>query len=288
MLFATVNVSSARPRRSGSSKPVQPAKRRSQLRWSALISLAILLAFTPLAWLHAQTNLASITGTITDATGAAITNSNVVARNTATSASRSVASSATGAYSFSALPLGTYTITASASGFEASATTVELTLSGVSANLALTVGKASETVTISGASGTVALQTESADVSQSFSSAQLSLLPNTSGLSVLSIAVLGPASQPGTDEPEVGDEGFYNQTIQCREHLRPGNRAHPVPPGWSGECEPAHGHREYRRQHGGCAGRHHHPERLTGAVWPARCRQCHHPGWHELLPRFRV
>ena len=63
------------------------------------LSLAILLAFTPLAWLHAQTNLASITGTITDATGAALTNSNVVVRNTATNASRSVASSATGAYS---------------------------------------------------------------------------------------------------------------------------------------------------------------------------------------------
>src|SRR5882757_118409 len=212
MLFATVNVSSAGPRRSGAIKPVQTAKHRLQLLRSVLLALAIVLAaFTPFAWLHAQTNLASITGTTTDATGAAIANSNVVAQNTATSASRSVTSSATGAYSFPALPLGTYTITASASGFEASATTVELTLSGVTANLTLTVGKASETVTISGASGTVALQTESADVSQSFSSAQLSLLPNTSGLSVLSIAVLGPASQPGTDEPENGDEGFYNQ-----------------------------------------------------------------------------
>jgi hypothetical protein len=211
MWFATVNMSLAGLRRSGSSKAVQPAKRGPQLRRSVLLSLAILLAFTPFAWLHAQTNLASITGTVTDATGAAIANSSVVAQNTATNASRSVTSSGTGAYSFPALPLGTYTITASASGFEASATTVELTLSGVTANLTLTVGKASETVTISGASGTVALQTESADVSQSFSSTQLQQLPNTSGLSVLSIAVLGPASQPGTDEPEVGDEGFYNQ-----------------------------------------------------------------------------
>ncbi len=212
MLVETVNLLCAALRRSGPSRPLLPAKRWPQSRLSVLLSLAIVLAaFMPFSRLHAQTNLASITGTVTDATGAAIANSNVVAQNTATSASRSVASSATGAYSFPALPLGTYTITASASGFEASATTVELTLSGVTANLTLTVGKASETVTISGASGTVALQTETADVSQSFSSAQLSLLPNTSGLSVLSIAVLGPASQPGTDEPEVGDEGFYNQ-----------------------------------------------------------------------------
>ena len=69
MWFATVNMSLAGLRRSGSSKAVQPAKRGPQLRRSVLLTLAILLAFTPLAWLHAQTNLASFTGTITDATG---------------------------------------------------------------------------------------------------------------------------------------------------------------------------------------------------------------------------
>ena len=141
MLFATVKF------RSG---PRPSQQRRSQLRPSSLF-LAILLVFAPVSWLHAQTNLASITETITDATGAAIANSSVTAQNTATSASRSITSSATGSYSFPALPFGNYTITASASGFEASATTVELTLSGVTANLTLTVGKASATVTISGA-----------------------------------------------------------------------------------------------------------------------------------------
>ncbi len=206
MLFAAVIVSSASPRSTGSSKSFRKVRR------SALLCLAFLMAvFAPVVRLHAQTNLASITGTVTDSTGAAIANSTVVIRNTATNASRSVTTSGSGAYSSPALPLGTYSINASASGFEASTTTVELTLSGVAANLVLTVGKASETVTISGASGTVALQTETSEVNQSFSSTQLQQLPNTSGLSVLSIAVLGPASQPGTDEPEVGDEGFYNQ-----------------------------------------------------------------------------
>jgi hypothetical protein len=78
MLFATVNVSSAGTRRSGSSKPVHTAKPRPHLGRSVLFCLAtVLAAFTPFAWLHAQTNLASITGTITDATGAAIANSNL-------------------------------------------------------------------------------------------------------------------------------------------------------------------------------------------------------------------
>jgi len=162
--------------------------------------------------LHSQTNLASITGTITDSSGASVSNSNVVVLNKATSATRTAITTSNGFYSFPSLPLGTYTITASAPGFQASTTTVDLTLSGVTANLLLSVGNISETVTVSAASGTVALQTESAEVNQSFGEEQLRQLPNTSGLSVLGIAVIGPASQAGTDEPESGDASFYNQT----------------------------------------------------------------------------
>ncbi len=184
---------------------------RPHLAQFVYLSLILLAAFAALGVLQAQTNLASITGTITDSSGAAVVNGSVTVTNTATSAARTSTTSSTGFYSFPSLPLGPYRITASAPGFQAAATTVDLTLSGVTANLTLTVGTASETVTVSAASGTVALQTESAEVNQSFGEAQLVQLPNTSGLSVLSIAVAGPASQPGTDEPEVGDEGFYNQ-----------------------------------------------------------------------------
>jgi outer membrane receptor protein involved in Fe transport len=169
------------------------------------------LWLSPHNYLRAQTNLASIAGMITDSSGALVSNSKVTALNMATSAARTQTTGPNGLYSFPSLPLGTYTITASASGFQSSTTTIDLTLSGVTANLVLTVGKASETVTVSGASGTVALQTEDAEVNQSFGEAQLQQLPNTAGLSVLSIAVVGPASQAGTDEPESGDASFYNQ-----------------------------------------------------------------------------
>jgi outer membrane receptor protein involved in Fe transport len=165
----------------------------------------------PADLLHAQTNLAGISGTITDSSGALISNSKVTALNKATSATRTATTGSNGLYSFPSLPLGTYTITASAPGFQVSTTAVDLTLNGVTADLLLTVGKASETVTVSGASGTVALQTEEAEVNQSFGETQLQQLPNTGGLSVLSIAVVGPASQAGTDEPESGDASFYNQ-----------------------------------------------------------------------------
>jgi carboxypeptidase family protein len=199
-------------RHSDPANGVPSSNRRFSLRRFFFHPLAVLLAlFLSSGALQAQTNLASITGTITDRTSAAVANSSVKVTNKATSATRTVTTDGNGFYSFPSLPLGSYTITASATGFEASVTTVELTLSGVTANLSLTVGKTSETVTVSASSGTVALQTESSDVSQSFGETQLVKLPNSGGLSVLSIAVVGPASQPGTDEPEVGDEGFYNQ-----------------------------------------------------------------------------
>ncbi|MDR3734285.1 MAG: TonB-dependent receptor [Acidobacteriaceae bacterium] len=159
----------------------------------------------------AQTNLANISGTITDQTGAAVPQCTVVVTNKATSASRSLSTSANGFYSFPLLPLGPYVIEASAPGFQASTTTVVLTLNGVTADLSLTVGKASETVTVSSASEAVSLQTENATLDQSFSETQLAKLPNTAGLSVLGIAVQGPASQAGTDEPNNGDSGFFGQ-----------------------------------------------------------------------------
>lgn len=206
-------VCSATPGQSSFKSATHPFKRLSVLLQLVFLPLAAVLAvLMPLDSLHAQTNLAGITGTITDSTGALVSNSKVTVLNKATSATRTATTASSGLYSFPSLPLGTYTITASAPGFQASTTTVDLTLSGVTANLSLTVGNASETVTVSGASGTVALQTESADVNQSFGETQLQQLPNTGGLSVLSIAVVGPASQAGTDEPEVGDAGFYNQT----------------------------------------------------------------------------
>ena len=176
-----------------------------------VVILQICAGLGLLSQLHAQTNLAGITGTITDSTGAAIANSTVVVLNKATTATRTATTSSTGFYSFPSLPPGTYTIKAAATGFQAATTTVDLTLSGVTANLSLAVGKASETVTVSEASGAVALQTENAEINQSFAETQLEQLPNTGGLSVLSIATLGPAAQAGTDEWENGDAGFYNQ-----------------------------------------------------------------------------
>jgi hypothetical protein len=183
---------------------------------SGLGKLATLFTVIALAWacsspLHAQTDLGNIVGTVTDSTGAAVPNCRIEIKNNQTSALRTVTTDASGFYSAPSLTVGSYTITATGSGFKKATQTVDLTLGGVTGNFELNVGDVSQEVTVTGESGAVALQTGTHDVSVSVSPTQLVNLPNN-GRSILNIATLGPASQPGTDSGvDAGDETFYGQ-----------------------------------------------------------------------------
>ncbi|HMX28763.1 MAG TPA: TonB-dependent receptor, partial [Blastocatellia bacterium] len=83
----------------------------------------------------AQTSRGTVSGTVTDQTGAVIAGANVELTNTATTVKRTTVSNGEGLYRFDAVDLGTYTIKFTASGFGA------LTKSNVvvSANLTSTV-----------------------------------------------------------------------------------------------------------------------------------------------------
>ena len=186
---------------------------RNTLLSGRYLALAIIIfalsAYVPQA--NAQTDLANIVGTITDSSGAAVPNSQVEIKNEQTSAIRNVTTDANGFYSAPSLTVGTYSITVAVPNFKKSTQTAVLTLNGLTANFQLTVGSTSQEVTVNGAASSTALQTDSHDVSVSLSSAQLVNLPNN-GRSILTIATLGPASQPGTDSGvDPGDESFYGQ-----------------------------------------------------------------------------
>ena len=87
---------------------------RSHLGATALL-LALAL-FMPLAAL-AQTFRGGINGTVTDQSGAVIAGASVEALEVATNVSHKTISSSGGEYSFQEIPLGTYTVTVTASGF---------------------------------------------------------------------------------------------------------------------------------------------------------------------------
>jgi outer membrane receptor protein involved in Fe transport len=93
---------------------------------------------------------ASLNGTITDASGAAMPNAKVTVTNTATGLTRNTQTSDIGLYRFTGLPVGSYDLTVDAQGFKtAKRTDVPLQV-GASATLdvRMEVGAAQETVSV--------------------------------------------------------------------------------------------------------------------------------------------
>ena len=70
------------------------------------------------AMLLAQTFRGTILGTVTDPSGAVVAGATVKVHNTGTGLERSATTSADGSYSFPELPIGTYTVTVTQSGFQ--------------------------------------------------------------------------------------------------------------------------------------------------------------------------
>ena len=84
----------------------------------------IILAFFVLAAtsLMAQTFRGTILGTVTDPSGAVVPGAKVAVRNVNTGQERTTQTSADGSYSVPELPIGTYTVTVTQSGFQTSVT----------------------------------------------------------------------------------------------------------------------------------------------------------------------
>ena len=66
----------------------------------------------------AQVTTADIVGTVTDASGAVLPNAQVTIKNLGTGISRSMATNATGNYTFTLLPIGSYSVTVEVTGFK--------------------------------------------------------------------------------------------------------------------------------------------------------------------------
>ena len=112
---------------------------------SGILPLGVLLASIALA----QTDRGSITGTITDSSGAVVPNAEVFVTNTETGLKYETLTTATGNYTLGSLPAGVYSLTIKAAGFKPY--TQEgihvIVVQTARVDVALQVGSASETVT---------------------------------------------------------------------------------------------------------------------------------------------
>ncbi|MGA8597835.1 MAG: TonB-dependent receptor [Bryobacteraceae bacterium] len=147
------------------------------------IALCGLLVFATLVAVfdaNAQVLYGSLTGNVSDPTGAAVTNATVEALNMATGISKHAATDAHGLYLITDLQPGPYKITIRATGFaELVQTGIELKENSVvRTDARLQVARQNEIVTV--ASTTEALQTDRADVNTQLSSTQVANLPSTS------------------------------------------------------------------------------------------------------------
>src|SRR6266851_6439071 len=123
---------------------------------SALVILAVTIAASPA---NAQASGATLPGTITDPTGAAIAGAKISIANKATGVNRDVTTDSAGFYSAPNLLPGLYDVTASASGFS-TAKQADLTLTvgaQQTLNLPLKIGEASQTVLVTEAAPLVQL-----------------------------------------------------------------------------------------------------------------------------------
>ncbi|MBI1739743.1 MAG: TonB-dependent receptor [Acidobacteriales bacterium] len=118
----------------------------------------LLLALVFSSGLLAQTITGTISGDVTDSTGAVVPNVSIKVEHTGTGVSRTAVTTGTGNYSIPQLPIGTYKVTASAEGFKSVVRTADVVTGGVThADFALQVGQRTETVEVEGAAPLVEL-----------------------------------------------------------------------------------------------------------------------------------
>jgi hypothetical protein len=136
--------------------------------------LAGLLLATAFAFAQVTT---SVTGTVTDPSGAVVPNATLELINSETGAKREAKTDASGAYTFPQLNPGLYRLTAKASGF-ASAVINEVRLlvnTPATVNIKLEVGAVSDTISVS--SDAVQLNTVDATIGNSFGTRPILQLP---------------------------------------------------------------------------------------------------------------
>ena len=163
------------------------------LRSVFILAVGVVLSILPL---QAQVDTGSITGTVTDASGAVVGGAKVTLTNEGTGASLTVNTGSDGTYTFSPVRIGSYKIDASAQGFKtvSQSNLVVNVNASVLVNLKLPTGSVSETVEVT--TSIPVLQTQDASVGQVMDSRSVNDLPlngrNFTFLAQLSAGVNSP------------------------------------------------------------------------------------------------
>ncbi len=169
----------------------------------------LLLAIAPV--LHAQVVGGTLSGTVTDPTGAAIPQAKVRVQNTDTGLDRRLTTDSTGGYIAPSIPVGSYTVEVTAKGFT-TARRVGISLAvgqSSTVNLQLSVSSANEQVTVSDTPPSINTSTE--ETSGLVNERQVKDLP-LNGRSYDQLITLNPATVNYTAQRS-GSVGTSNSSV---------------------------------------------------------------------------
>ena len=158
-------------------------QRWSVASWSLSSTLSVvMLVLTVLVGARSQlsaqsTTSGDIVGVVGDPSGAVLPNIEVTLRSETKGNTQVQSTNSHGVFRFSLLAPGSYTVSASAPGFQEAMMSGVVTIGqATTVNLVLSLGQATSTVEVT--SDAPLLQTDNADVSTNFSQTQISQVPN--------------------------------------------------------------------------------------------------------------
>jgi outer membrane receptor protein involved in Fe transport len=189
-----------------------PAKANTKL----LYLLAVLVLLPGVAFAQADTG--TIAGTVRDASGGAVADAAVAAKNTATSAQRTVQSGTDGVFTIPALAPALYELTISKTGFTGYKAQATVTVgSHVTLDAQLEVSGVSTTLeVVAGVGGAAEINTQSQEVSQIITPEQVENLPSLTRNPYDFVALAGNVSggdrTTSTNNPQLGTGGGQNLT----------------------------------------------------------------------------
>jgi hypothetical protein len=189
------------------SKKLGTLQTRAWMVFPALFAiLLVTLALAPGA--QAQGITGSITGTVTDSTGAIVSGAAVTVRNVDTNATRNVTTSDIGSYMVPQLHPGNYSVKVNKAGFklyEQSNVTVQID-QVVLIDAQLQVGSEQTTVTVT--TSAPVLQTENSSVGEVIDSIAIQNTPLNGRLSVMGLVALAPGIQGVGAQDQMATRGM--------------------------------------------------------------------------------
>jgi Carboxypeptidase regulatory-like domain len=182
------------------------------------VTLLLALAIAGIPAVYGQTVTATLTGTVTDQTGAVVPGVTVTAKNQGTELEYTAESSAAGAYTIPFLPVGNYVVSAEMTGFKKYVTNpIKLEVNQTArVDLKMELGQLSDTISVTGVAPI--LQTEAPVVGNVISGRTTTNLPlNGRNFQQLTLLV------PGTINPNPAGFNGVGQQTQGRPYVN-GNR----------------------------------------------------------------